>query len=290
MSTNVVLFQSHPDLLPTPAAGQTRDEHCLQRAWAELTSRQRFPATEVRRIHSEWELSAADREFLDRTFPNIQAVTHNFARPQPHRWEEAMAEARASLLREVEDRAFDEITKGIEGVLLPILRSGGAYNAAVPVAELIAEQLYISLARVTPVPGDRFELAEVRDDEIADPDEFRTLLTRAQANLRDGIRVGYSAPPGVPGGMVEVRRPGGFAASMIATPGFVGRMIDMIGSDRLVAAMPHSGELYLAPADTALADELRELVEGSGEGRYPLAPTLMLFEPTSMSVLFQKAA
>ncbi|WP_086824179.1 hypothetical protein [Allokutzneria sp. NRRL B-24872] len=288
MSTNVVLFQSSPEIEPALAAGTARDENCLQQAWAELTSRQRFPATEVRRVHSEWELSEADREFVDRTFPNIEVVTHNFARPEPHRWAEAIEEARISLEQEIEDRAFDEITKGIEGVLLPIMRTGDVNDAGpVPVAQLIPGQLYLVLATVTPTQ-DGLTVAEVGNLDVADTDDFLAKLETARGNLRDGLKSVYSDAPGVAGGMVEVSRARGFAASMVATPGFLGRMIDTIGTRRLVAALPSQHELAFAPADSGWASELRERVERS-EARPGFLPTLMLFEPDGMSVLFQKS-
>ncbi|GAA3990770.1 hypothetical protein GCM10022247_06950 [Allokutzneria multivorans] len=286
MSTNVVLFQSSPEIEPVPAAGTARDENCLQRAWAELTSRQHFPATEVRRVHSEWELSEADREFADRTFPNIEVLTHNFARPEPDRWAEAIEEARISLEKEIEDRAFEEITKGIEGVLLPIVRSGDITDAGpVPVAQLIPGQVYLVLATVTSTP-EGLAVAEVGNLDVAGTEDFLELLEKARVNLRDGVKSVYSDAPGVPGGMVEVSRAGGFAASMVATPGFLGRMIDTIGTRTLVAAMPSPHELAFAPADSGWASELRERVERAAP-REGFLPTLMLFEPDGMSVLFQ---
>jgi hypothetical protein len=76
--------------------GLSRADDCVQQIWAHAPVDIRAAAARVRRIFSEWEPSAADKQFIERTFPRVY-LTWTFTRPGHDGWDAAFASARAQL-------------------------------------------------------------------------------------------------------------------------------------------------------------------------------------------------
>ncbi|SDM55324.1 hypothetical protein SAMN04489726_2206 [Allokutzneria albata] len=292
MSINVVLFQCDPETEPVMTAMEARDEDAARRAWAEVNREHTLAAADVTHVHSEWQFSPADEEFVSATFPNAKA-TYNFARPEPDGWEEALAAAEATVREFYEKQQLEQATNGLlesaaDGVLLPVLRSGNSDDMPhLPSWEVIPGQLYVTLARCAPTPRGTIGMNHVLRNQVED-EEFVELAVEAMGNLRDGLQVNCTNPPGVPGGLVQLDRPGGFVTSMVAEPNFHARMSDIVGAERLLAALPCPDVLYVAGVDSEWADKLREMVTESTHEPYPHAPSLLLIDQSGAQLVVEK--
>lgn len=97
VSVNVVIFQlKRPSGEQAIAHGPTQADDCVRQAWAVAREQHRAAPWEVTALHSEWEPSAADKMFIELTFPTAK-VTYNFARPGADGWEAAFAAARQTM-------------------------------------------------------------------------------------------------------------------------------------------------------------------------------------------------
>jgi len=83
---------------PYVSSGPTRADDCVQQIWARAPAEVRAAAARVRRVYSEWQPSAADTQFIERTFPGVY-LTWSFNRPTPDGWDAAFAAARAEMER-----------------------------------------------------------------------------------------------------------------------------------------------------------------------------------------------
>ena len=295
MSINVVLFQCDPEAEPVMAMMAARDEDCARQAWVEVNRDRSLVAAEVTRVHSEWQLSSADDEFVGTTFPNAE-ITYNFARPEPDGWEEAMEAAEAAMREVYEKHELEEATKGLlesadDGVLLPILRSGNSDDMPhLPSWDVIPGKLYVTLAKCAPTPRGTIGMNHVLSSQVEDHDAFVSLAIEAMGNLMDGLQVNCTTPPGVPGGMAQLDRPGGFVTSMVTEPSFHERMSDIVRAERLLVALPCPDVLYVTGVDSEWTDKLREMVMDSPHEPYPHAPSLLLVEASGIQLITEKAA
>jgi hypothetical protein len=98
-SVNVVVFEValHGRLERLVGDGATRSNNCIQMVWNKLAAEHGARADAVRRVYSEWEPSAEDKQFMDATFPAEVDVTYSFPRPAPDGWEQAMREVAATI-------------------------------------------------------------------------------------------------------------------------------------------------------------------------------------------------
>ena len=102
-TTNLVVFDIEGRDEPCIASGPTRDDDCVEQAWSSAPEELRASPHKVTRIYSEWEPSAADADFIRRTFPRAE-LTFSFERPGPDGWDAALAAAR----RELEQQEAEE--------------------------------------------------------------------------------------------------------------------------------------------------------------------------------------
>ncbi len=286
MSRSVVLFQFASGEQPLMADAPAREDDFLQQAWAQVSREHSAEASAITRIHSEWQFSPADEHFVRTTFPNVTDVNFNFARPGADGWEEAIAQARAVV--EQFHREQEQQQRG-ERVLLPVLRSGGTETSiAQPFWELVPGALFATLARVGPTPHGTIGMEHVVPAQIADEAEFDRLAREALGNLVQDLEIGSTAPPGEPGGMLELKHPSGFVTSLVVEPNFHARMSEIIGARELVVAMPCADVMYVAGADSEWRARFEEMVLASTHDPYPLAPTLLLMDGTGTQVLAQQ--
>ncbi|GAA4011567.1 hypothetical protein GCM10022247_37500 [Allokutzneria multivorans] len=291
MSRSVVLFQVAAAEHPLVADAPAREDDFLRQAWAEVSRENPVDPAAVTLIHSEWQFSPADEHFATTTFPNLGEVHFNFQRPGPQGWEEAMAQARAVVQEFHENQLREEAAKSEERVLLPVLRSGGTETSlAQPFWDLVPGKLFATLARVGPTPHGTIGMDHVVPSQISDEAEFDRLAREALGNLTQDLRIGSTAAPGEPGGMLELSHPSGFVTSLVVEPNFHARMSEIVGTQRLVVAMPCADVMYVADADSEWRARFEEMVLASTHDPYPLAPTLLLIDATGPQVLTQKTA
>src|SRR5207302_199352 len=58
--------------------GPTRVDDCVRAVWHALAAEHGVKPGDVRHLYSEWEPSAADKTFIDATFPSNLEVTYSF--------------------------------------------------------------------------------------------------------------------------------------------------------------------------------------------------------------------
>jgi len=73
--------------------GPTRANDCVRAVWRALAAAHGIRPGDVRRLYCEWEPSAADKAFIDATFPANLAVTYSSPRPAEGGWDQAMHQA-----------------------------------------------------------------------------------------------------------------------------------------------------------------------------------------------------
>jgi hypothetical protein len=175
------------------------------------------------------------------------------------------------------------------GELLPTLWSRSAPQADmldfIPHVEFVPGRMAIGLAVVRTTPTGHFGLDHVTHHQAAGAD-FDELLTAATANLVDGLRIGCCETDD--GELFVMDRRGGLVDSAVALPDFHEQLSGIVGSDELVVALSCPEELVIAPAATALADQLHSAVLGSTIPAGPVVPSLLLVDATGVHLLAER--
>src|SRR5207247_2461483 len=106
-SVSVVLFEAEHEGKLDRFTGHApaRADDLVRQVWAEVSARNGLRAETVKRIYSEWEMSAEDKAFLEATFPEQTEVSWSFPRPAADGWDEAM--------RQVEKQIRDAMAKRV---------------------------------------------------------------------------------------------------------------------------------------------------------------------------------
>lgn len=295
---NVVIFQ----LDRTPgeygmAEGSARAEDCVRRAWVQVSQQHSVAASAVTALHSEWEPSAADAEFIRDTFPEAK-VTYNFSRPAPDGWEAAFAAARQTMAEAAQREEAAQIQRRMRhvaehGELLPILWSHRSPKREMlqllPYHELVPGRMFVTLASVAPTPRGTIGMNHVTKAGL-EGRPFEDLMALAAQQLSTGLRIDGHGDPQRPelDHLLVLHRDGPLAASAVALPGFYQQMSEHLGTDRLVAGLPDPETLLVAAEASGWVEDIRRAVLDSRCPDGELVPTVLSMTGSGYAVLAER--
>jgi hypothetical protein len=301
-ATNVVVFLlRRGDGQPVVADGPTLADDCVRRAWATVSQQHRAASDEVAAVHSEWQPAPADLVFIQQTFPAAR-LTYNFARPGPHGWEAAFAEAHRVMAQAQGERQRDQMSDQAaesmrhvadHGELLPVLVSASSPRRHLleylPHQELVPGRLFVTLATVAPTPRGTIGMNHLTHAELGQR-SFADLMAAAAATLTTGLRIDGHADEAHPerGSLLAVRRDGPFAASALALPGFAERMAGLVGDADLVVGLPEPDLLLVAGARSGWVEDVHRAVVTSPCPTSELVPTVLALQPSGVRVLAER--
>jgi hypothetical protein len=278
--------------------GRTRDDDCVQQAWASVQREHGTRPETIEEVYAEWQPSGVDAGFLARTFPNAE-VTYSFARPGPDGWDAAFAAAAATIAESMGHRPateFDERNRHVRetGVLLPVLWSHSSpwqhLLAAVPHSPVVPGRLSVGVGMVGPTPRGTIGISHVTVNELAGR-SFDELLQTAFGNLIEGLRVEVSADRDAPheGSLVFVRREGGNAAAAVALPNFHGQMSRALGRGPLLAGLVDPDVVVLAAEESPLAARVHQFVLEANVQPSEMVPMLLRITEHGTEILIERA-
>jgi hypothetical protein len=273
---------------PYVSDGPTRDDDCVQKIWSRAPFMLKFSARKVLRIHSEWQPSSADADFIRRTFPMAE-LTYTFTRPGPNGWDAAFAEARRAIVREHSKDAMEQVAG--RGELLPILWSQGSpiieTLSLLPYRTLIEGKLHVALATVAMAQDGRIGMNHIALGGLEDR-AFDEVLEEAFGELTRGLKVEGLADPARSGEMAMMQRQGPFASSAIALPNFHEQLSSMLGNDHLLVGLPDPDTVLVTPTNSGWVDELQRLVLNSPDTAREFVPSVLAFEPNGLRFVAER--
>lgn len=295
---NLVVFDlggPDPYVVKTP----TRAEDGIQRAWFALPVDHRSDAGRVTRIYSEWQPSAADEEFIRRTFPAAD-VAYSFVRPGPDGWDAAFAEARRVMAQAAADAEAQRAADAMEhvsstGEMLPVLWSQSSPKAEMlallPHQEVVPGRLYVTVATVAPTPHGTIGMVHLTADGLGDR-SFEDVLAEGGRNLTRGLRVDGYTDPDQPdrGPLLVLRREGTHASSAVILPDFHPQMSAALGDERLLIGLPDPETVLVTRQGSGWADDLQQAVLTSPCPAGELVPTVLAAEPSGLRVVAERPA
>lgn len=292
----MVVFEVH-GREPYVASGATRDDDCVRQAWFATPLEHPSAAGKVTRIYSEWQPSAADTDFIRRTFPHAK-LTYSFNRPAPDGWEAAFAAARRAMAeaaeREQEARAAQSMQHVADhGELVPVLWSQTSAKIQMlqflPHRDLVPGRLHVALATVAPTPQGRIGMNHLTHAELHDR-SFDNMLAAAAASLTGGLRVDGHTDPDLPsrGHLLVLQREGPFASSAVALPDFHEQMATALGDGRLLVGLPDPDTVLVTRMDSGWVDELQRAVLASPCPAGELVPSVLALESTGLRLLAER--
>lgn len=253
----------------------TRDQSCIQKAWAAAVEETGIKASQVKRIFSEWSASPDDESFLREHFPELE-FSYTFDRPESEDgWDAAFAKARQALAESDEGDVPDFVP-----MVLPVLRNNDEENMLTQTMVTIPlgkTGLTLALANVAPTPHgtigvDYVMKANLSADEIDDMEEtaFNNLGSQLQIQAGESERGDAIA---------MVSHPADHGASAIALPGFLQQACDWVKSDKIFIAIPNYAMLLVTPLGASTADDFKQTVmEAECLDGQPLSPACFEFD------------
>jgi hypothetical protein len=295
---NLVVFDlgdPDPYVVKTP----TRAEDGIQRAWFALPVDHGVDAGRVTRIYSEWQPSAADADFIRRTFPTAD-VTYTFPRPGPDGWDAAFAEARQVMAQAAADVEAQHAADAVEhvnstGEMLPVLWSRSSPKAemlaVLPHREVVPGRLYVTVATVAPTPQGTIGMVHLTAAGLGDR-SFEDALAESGHNLARGLRVDGYTDPDQPdrGYLLVLRRDGTHTSSAVVLPDFHAQMSTALGDTRLLVGLPDPDTILVTRQDSGWADDLQQAVLTSTCPAGELVPTVLAAEPSGLRVVAERPA
>ncbi|MEU7219442.1 hypothetical protein [Nocardia iowensis] len=283
-SESVVVFA----LGPNPDDGFTRtvrtqDDFAVQQAWRELVADHDLRPEQVTELFTEWQPSTADALFIEQTFGEIE-LSHMFERPAPDGWDIAFAEASAALEAEIRrreaeaeatTRRIDESTK--DGVVLPVLRSTSLPGSDIVQDAMqylpLGDHIYVTLARMAKTPHGTIGMTPLLNHDFTDDDDVSEQFSTAIMALAGGLTLeGWATADGP---IARVARQDSFqGGSAILLPGFHEWVADNTGWQDLIVAIHCPDELFVTPADSAMAEKMRRDVHNAQPRCAELRPAL----------------
>jgi hypothetical protein len=263
--TNVVVFQLRKGK-ETHLVGRvpTLAEDGVRQAWDAVEQAHGVQARHVVGLHTEWQPTAADAEFIAATFPGV-AATHHFVRPAAEGWEDAFAAARIVLQAE----------------LRPVLWSSSSPLAArlpdVPHWPVSGGRLHLALAVVAPTGTyhvNHSQLGDVSFDELMADICRRAVGEPSIATRDDGV----------------LTLSGQLVAALACLPEFAQRLAVATGAERLVVGLPSADEVLVAAGGTALAEVVERDVLASDAPDTELVPCVLSVEGDRVEVLVEREA
>ncbi|MEE6259168.1 hypothetical protein [Plantactinospora sonchi] len=278
------------------ADAPTRDEDCVRQAWEIVAARDGVRPDEVVALHTEWATTDADARFIGEFFPQAQ-VTHNFDRPEPDGWDRAFAEVREIMRRAHEEQLAAETSDRVRhaeenGELLPVLWSATSPRAellrSLPHQTLVPGRLFVALAMVAPTPRGTLGMSHLTHDtrqRIGEP-PVADLFEEAYGSLSRGLRI--DGRESEKGHLLTLHREGSLAASAVALPGFVERMMELLGTDRLVVGLPCPDDLIVAGADSGWAADVGDMILSSPYPTTELVPSVLLVDRDGIQLVAER--
>ena len=244
----------------------SQDEDGVRKAWLAVQAKTGTKPSQVRRIHTEWEPSATDREFIATTFSSPK-VSYSFDRPEPGGWEAAFAAVAEQLEEALAQQVMAQAkaVKGSDANLYPVLRPAGSGMAQFAVHRPIGAGLVVCLAHVAWTPRKTIGTNWLMQGSVQDTEVDR-LFEVAWKNLAKGLKV--EGRSGEMGAIYTFEHPMCLAAGAIALPGFYENAVQATGAAEVVVGTPCLSHLFVAAANTPAAESLREIVlaaESDGE-------------------------
>ncbi|HEX6352393.1 hypothetical protein [Actinophytocola sp.] len=289
--TNVVVFQLNTgaDEIVVGHA-PTLAEDGVSQAWEGVRHKHGAHAGSVVALHAEWEPSPTDVTFIEATFP-AAAVTFNFRRPDPVDWDEAFTAARATMLaaaagNDSGQQNADDQQAG-DGQLLPVLWSDSSPQVglleAVPHWPVASGRLHLALAVVAMTPRGTLGMYHVTHHQLGEH-SFDELMAEACENLTTDLRVnGHQTDDGQ-----LLSLSGTLVSAMVCLPDFYRRLSELSGAKRLVVGLPCPDEIYVADADSPLADTVRRAVHESEYPTTELVPCVLTIEGDHIEVISER--
>jgi hypothetical protein len=284
--TNVVVFQlNNADGEILVGRAPTLAEDGVRQAWEGTSREHGAQPGQVAALHSEWEPSPADMAFIDATFADV-TVTFNFSRPEPDGWEEAFAAASAAMF-DANDGDSRPEAEQTDSQLLPVLWSESSSQArmleAVPHWPVAAGRLHLALAVVAPTPRGTIGMHHVTHHQLGNQ-SFDELMAAACGNLSADLRVnGHETDDGV-----LMSLSGTLVSATVCLPDFYQRLSELTGAERLVVGLPCPDEVYVAAADSPLADVIHRAVHESEYPNTELVPTVLSVAGDRIEVLSER--
>jgi hypothetical protein len=262
-------------------------EDSVRQAWHMARREHGARAEDVVELLAEWEPSAADRAFIERTFPGA-TVGYTFPRPNPGQWQAALDAAHEQLMSIAAERLDDRIERvEREGELLPVLWSESSPQAdmlgAVPHYTLVPDGLHVSLAMVAPTQHGRIGVSHLTHHQLGEDDRFEELYETACANLASGLRIDEYED-----GVLDLHRDGGVADAAVCLRNFHSFVGDLLGADRFVAGVYCPQHVLLAAESSPQADTVRSMIMESEYPTWESVPCLLRVDRRGVSILAER--
>jgi hypothetical protein len=263
--TNVVVFQlrrgKEKHLV---GRAPTLAEDGVAQAWDAVEQLHQARAKHVIALHTEWEPTAADAEFIAATFPGATA-THHFVRPAADGWDAAFVAAGIALRAELRPVLWSESSPAASGL------------QEVPHWPVAGGRLHLALAVVTSVGTYHVEysqLGEISFDDLM-ADTCRAVAGDLAFEERED-------------GLLAVS--GRHVAAVACLPEFYRRLADALGVERLAVGLLSADEVLVAAAGSSLAERIEKDVLAADDAGGELVPCLLLIEGDRIEVLAERGA
>ncbi|MFD6155331.1 hypothetical protein ACFWF7_13170 [Nocardia sp. NPDC060256] len=294
MTFNVVVFQlnaNDDDLIS--AAAPAQDQDSVRQAWQQAQRERQLRSSDVTRVHSTWQPSRTDQDFLAETFPAAE-YTHIFERPEGPDWSAALEHA-GQVMAEVEnikqrERSEEMFVRAEQvGEWLPILHSTAdplPFSASLP---LVDGKLYFGFATVTTTPDGRIGMSHLTRSkfESMTEEQLEELAIEALGNVKSGLTFKV-APDEELGTMATMERDGPCVASAILLDDFHEKCAEQVGEDRLIVGLISPDHILIAGASSGQVEEIRQAVLTSPDTSSELVPSLLLIDADTIEVIAER--
>jgi hypothetical protein len=267
-AVNVVVFEVEIEGQLEKRAGQgpTRADDCIQQIWTDLQAKESLRPEGVRRIYSEWEPSAADKAFLDATFPDECQVTYSFRRPATAAgWDEAMRQAEEQIRKSAAKRVVEEeLSKENNQLddLMPVLRTTepADFFAEATVNRPVGPGLGVFLAHVNWTPRQTIGTRYVMNRDVKSlgksADELMAIAFR---NFASGLQVEAGEIEGER--VFLVKHPLDMGASAIGLPNFHANASGWAEAGELFVGFPNPSVLFVTRlSNTKAFAQMRQII------------------------------
>lgn len=263
--TNVVVFQlrrgKEKHLV---GRAPTLAEDGVAQAWDAVGQLHQARAKHVIALHTEWEPTAADAEFIAATFPGVTA-THHFVRPADDGWDAAFVAAGIALRAELRPVLWSESSSEVGRL------------QEVPHWPVAGGRLHLALAVVAPIGTYHVEYSQLGEFSFDDlmADTCRAVAGDLAFEEREA-------------GLLAVS--GRHVAAVACLPEFYRRLAEALGVERLAVGLLSADEVLVAAAGSALAERVEKDVLAAEDSGGELVPCVLLIEGDWIEVLAEREA
>jgi hypothetical protein len=186
-----------------------------------------------------------------------------------------------------DDGAADSEDSDVRGELLPVLWSGSSPRAglleAVPHWPVAAGRLHLALAVVAPTPRGTIGMFHVTHEQLGEL-SFNALMAEALENLAAELHVEGRETEDGP----LLSLSGTLVSAAVCLPDFYRRLSDIVDSERLVVGLPGPDEVYVAAAESPLAQVIHRVVLESECPAGELVPAVLSIAGDEIEVLSER--